>query len=133
MNRGQEESIGVKAENATMVTAGEGIFVAEKWYKDAVTDEEIYAEFANLMKSGTLEKLYCSDAVSFSDEDILESGDANALANQLASAVPTENELVGTAKNYMAVFENGEIVNFQVSDEGFVKLNDIGTVYQYVK
>lgn len=130
---GTTNDIGVKAEGVTTEATNEGIFVQEKWYGDATTDDAIYEEFVGLIESGTLEKLYCSKGETFSDEDILEAADADKLMQKLATAVAMDKEAEGASVNYMAVFENGEIIEFQIFEGGYVKLNDIKTVYQYEK
>lgn len=132
-NTADQKNIGIKAENTATVTGSEGLFVTDKWYGDAGSDEEIYGAFVKLLKGGSLKTLYCSDAETFGDNDILEVTEVAKVTGNLLTAVPADGEFVGEVKNYMAVFEDGEIVKFQISDEGLVKLNDANTIFEIEK
>lgn len=102
----------------------------DNWYKDAKTDEEIYQVFSKLIKDGKLEKLYCSTEEKFSSKDIMDSKGAENLASKLADAKICDEEMSDNVLNYMAVFEDGEIVKFSISDEKYVILKDIEVVFQ---
>lgn len=128
-----QKNIGIKTENTTTVAGSEGLFATDKWYGTAQSDEEIYGTFAKLLESGTLKTLYCAVGETFGDEDIVSTNDANDLAGKLAVAVPVGSEFAGESRNYMAVFEGGEIVKFQISDADLVKLNDADTIFKFEK
>lgn len=102
----------------------------EKWYKDAKTDEEIYDVFASLLKDDKLEKMYCSTESKFTKDNIMEESDAEDLTKKIIAASKTDKEISGDELNYMAVFEDGEIVKFQILGEKFVVLKDVETVFE---
>lgn len=102
----------------------------DNWYKDAKTAEEMYEVFAKLIKDNKLEKLYCSTEEKFSSKDIMNSNDAESLTGKLADAKICDEEMSDNVLNYMAVFEDGEIVKFAISGEKYVRLKDVEAVFE---
>ena len=128
-----EEKAHMKVGNVATVSSTKGVFVADKWYGDAASDEEIYEVFVELLQSNTLEKLYCSETSVFGDENVMDENAAGNIVKSLVGASATTDTATGVAKNYMAVFEGGEIVKFQMFDDGFIKLNDADTIFKIKK
>lgn len=126
-----ENAISVQGETVTAPAVTEGLFSVPQWYGEAETDEEIYAAFAELLESGTLEKLYCTHNDTFAEEDIVAESEMNGMAEKLLSAVITDEELTGDITECMAVFSGGEIVKFRISENGLIKLKDAEAVYRY--
>ena len=126
-----EGDISLKAETVTSAALTGGLFNVEEWYGEVQTDDEIYTVFADLMSSGKLETLYCSVDDTFDEADILTAEDSFVLAEKLAAAVPAEEAFGGNVTNCMAVFEDGKIVKFSISDTGLVKLKDAEAVYKF--
>ncbi len=127
------KNVGIKTENTTTATSGTGLFATEKWYGDASTDEEIYEAFVELLQSNTLKKLYCSEDETFGDEDVIDSKAAEVILKRLVDVSAVADKMAGKIQNYMAVFEGGEIVKFQISDTGLVKLNNANTIFKIEK
>ncbi len=126
-----ENDIALKGETVTSPVLTEGLFELNTWYGEAETDEEIYNAFASLISGGTLETLYCSESDTFNDEDIMGVKEADALAEKLTAAVPTEEISDSNVKHCMAVFSGGEIVKFSISDNGIIVLDDCGKTYKF--
>ena len=130
-----EEQSGIiyeQGDAVTSVSTGTGLFTQEKWYASAETDEEIWDKFRELMGGGDLASLYCGSSEQLGDSDILSDTEAEELSQKLVSAVPCgETELSGEISFCMAVFGDGKIVKFRISENGEVQLNDTEIICKF--
>lgn len=115
-------------EKAETHTAGHS-FGHQAWYGDAETEEEIFEAFQTLLRDEKLENLYCSDTEEY--EDILSEDEAEKVVKALQNAEASDAEADGECKYYMAVFENGSIVKFEIYGEKYLKLKDSEMLYSY--
>lgn len=106
-------------------------FGRQAWYGDAETEEEIFAAFRTLLRDEQIEKLYCSDTEEYEEENILPADEAEKVVKALQNAEAVDAEAGGGCKYYMAVFENGNIVKFEIYGEKYLKLKDSGALYSY--
>lgn len=123
-----EQDIQNKAEVVETQTTGHS-FGNRVWYGDAETEEEMFQAFLTLLKEEKIEKLYCSDMEEYLDEDVVSEKEADKLIKKLCSAELTEAEADGACKHYMAVFENGKIVKFEIYGDKYLKLKDSEALY----
>lgn len=115
------EQVGV----SSAVSTAAGLFAQEKWYAGAETDGEIWDKFRELMGGGDIETLYRGSSEQLGDGDILSAEEAEELSRRLVSAAPCgEKELSGEISFCMAVFGDGKIIKFRISESGEVQLND---------
>ena len=117
--------VGIMVEGNTTANLSGNDLSVKKWYGEAKNDEEKLEVFCGLITEENLETLYESDEETFSKENVLNEKDSKDILEMLLKAEMTDKEFTGKWKNYMAVFESGEIVKFKISDEGFVKFNDM--------
>lgn len=124
---GDDEAVVIEEYGVTVTTVSSamGLLPSGKWYTGTESDEEKWELFTNLIGSGDIESLYCGMSKQLGDEDILNSESTAELSRRLAAAEPCDSvELSGKIYFCMAVFEDGRIVKFQISENGEVKLND---------
>ena len=130
-----EEQSGIIHEQvgtATTLSAAAGVFTQEKWYAEAETDEEIWDKFRELIGGGDITSLYCGNSEQLGDGDILSAEEAEALSRKLSEALPCgEKELNGNISFCMAVFGDGNIIKFRISESGEVQLNDAEIIYKF--
>ncbi len=100
------------------------------WYGKAESDEELLDIFKTLMCGDALEMLYCTDKEQFDEASLMSANDTSVLLERVQAAVCTNAEFAGDSHYYKAVFEDGLTIKFWVSDEGYLKLQDTGAVYQ---
>lgn len=109
----------------------QGSISNDKWYKTATTDEEKFKVLVQLIRSNALETLYCSEETTFDNDDALGKADAEYVMNRIVSAKKNGEDMTGKVKNYMAVFAQGEIVKFTISENGYIRFNDLDATYKY--
>ena len=130
-----EEQSGIiykQGDTVTAVSTAIGLFTQEKWYAGAETDEEIWDKFRELMGGGDLASLYCGSSEQLGDSDILSDTEAEEFSRKLVSAVPCEEkELSGEISFCMAVFGDGKIVKFRISENGEVQLGDTEIICKF--
>ncbi len=121
------EDAGIRVENNSTENSGNSIggSIIGAWYGSAVTDEEKLEIFNELLDNEDIEKIYESKATTFTSEDILSEEDTKDIVDKLEETTLTEEEFVGEATNYMIVFDNGDIIKLKISEEGYIKLNDM--------
>lgn len=130
-NNGEAEII-QQVDTATTVSTASGLFTQEKWYAGAETDAEIWDKFRELIGGGDITSLYCGSSEHLGEADILSGAEAEELSRKLASAAPCgEKELSGEISFCMAVFGDGKIIKFRISDSGEVQLNDTETICKF--
>ncbi len=117
-----KKDIEVMAEANTTKISGFDTIDTEKWYGDAQTDEEIYQCFLELLQNEKTEEIYCSEKEVFNSGDELDGQEREELMEALLQAENAEQDISDKGKNYMIVFENGDIVKFKLSEDGFVQL-----------
>ncbi len=105
-------------------------FSSLSWYGEAETEEELLSVFVALLCGDTLEKMYCTTEESFSDNSLMSQEDTEDLLKQLQNLSCTNKEFAGESKYYKAVFEDGLTVKFWISDDGYLKLQDTGAVFE---
>lgn len=126
------EIIHEQAGTVTEVSGTTGLFAREKWYADAETDMEIWDKFRELTESGDITSLYMGSSEQLGDGDILTAAEAEELSRKLSGAVPCEStELSGEISFCMAVFGDGKIVKFRISDSGEVQLGDAELICRF--
>lgn len=109
----------------TFTTMSTCFFEREKWYLGAETDEEIWQKFRELTGGAELVSIYCGSSEKLEDGDILSDFEVKELSRRLSAAVPCESENLSGEINFcMAVFGDGKIVKFRISENGEVQLND---------
>lgn len=130
-----EEQSGIIHEHGGGVTAAStetGLFTQEKWYADAENDEEIWDKFRELIVGEDIASIYCGSTEQLGDSDILSGTEAAELFRKLSLAKPCEEkELSGEISFCMAVFGNGKIVKFRISENGEVQLNDTEMICKF--
>lgn len=130
-NNGEAEII-QQVDTVTTVSTVSGLFTQEKWYAGAETDGEIWDIFRELIGGGEVVSLYCGSSEHLGEADILSGAEAEELSRKLASAAPCgEKELSGEISFCMAVFGDGKIIKFRISDSGEVQLNDTETICKF--
>lgn len=121
-----------QVDTATTVSTASGLFTQEKWYAGAETDAEIWDKFRELIGGGNVTSLYRGSSEQLGEADILSGAEAEELSRKLASAAPCgEKELSGEISFCMAVFGDGRIVKFRISDSGEVQLNDAEIICRF--
>lgn len=105
-------------------------FSSLSWYGEAESEEELLSIFVSLLHGDTLEKMYCTTEESFSDNSLMSQADTEDLLKQLQNLSCTNKEFAGESKYYKAVFEDGLTVKFWISDDGYLKLQDTGAVFE---
>lgn len=121
-----------QVDTVTTVSTASGLFAQEKWYAGAETDAEIWNKFRELIGGGDITSLYRGSSEQLGEADILSGAEAEELSRKLASAAPCgEKELTGEISFCMAVFGDGKIVKFRISDSGEVQLNDAELIYKF--
>ncbi|MDE5741538.1 MAG: hypothetical protein K2H90_03730 [Oscillospiraceae bacterium] len=129
-----EEQSGIIQEQVGTVStvSAEGLFTQEKWYAGAETDEEIWDKFRELIGSGDITSLYCGSTEQLGEADILSGTAEEELCRKLSLAVPCEDkELSGEISFCMAVFGDGKIIKFRISDSGQVQLGNAEIICKY--
>lgn len=109
------------------------LFETPKWYDEADGAEKIYLDFVTrLSDDGELELLYRNTENNFTDDMVLTQAAAHELAEQLGEAeVVTEPvEKMGSCLCYMAQFKNGDIIKFNLYENGYFVFQDYEAVYQ---
>lgn len=103
----------------------------DKWQDVPTSEDEGFEEFKELLNDSEIETLYCSTEAEWGDDDILTKEEADVLADALKGAEPTEESASGDCLYYMAVFDNGKIVKFEIYDGNYLKLKDAQAVYAF--
>lgn len=130
-NEGESEII-QQVDTVTTVSTASGLFAQEKWYAGAETDVEIWDKFRELIGGGDVASIYRGSSEQLGEADILSGAEAEELSRKLASAAPCgEKELSGEISFCMAVFGDGKIVKFRISDSGKVQLNDTELICKF--
>ena len=86
--------------------------------------------FVELVAGDSLKEMYCSDVEFFTEANVMEVTDSKQLINKLKGAAVTEGILQEKLLYYKAVLENNVTIAFQVSEDGYVKLDEWETVYK---
>lgn len=126
----EQQDVQKKAETVETSAGGHG-FGHQMWYGDAETEEEIFEAFMNVLQNKKIETLYCSDAEEYEEENILSEKETEKIVEALQKAEVSKEELEGKCKYFMAVFENGSIVKFEIYGEKYLKLKDSELVYSF--
>lgn len=105
-------------------------FSSLSWYGEAETEEELLSVFVTLLCGDTLEKMYCTTEESFDESARMSQAETEAVLKELQNLSCTEKEFAGESKYYKAVFKDGLTVKFWISDEGCLKLQDTGAVFE---
>lgn len=121
-----------QGDTVTAVSTEAGLFTRENWYAGAETDEEIWDKFRELMGGGNVTSLYCGSTEQLGDSDILSDTEAEELSRKLSFAEPCgETELSGEISFCMAVFDDGKIIKFRISENGEVQLYDAEIICKF--
>lgn len=142
----EQQNIVQKAEMAESTTEGHS-FGVKVWYGDADTAEEIMDCFQTLLSEENIKALYCSEMEEYTEENRLSEEEskelaarltkaeavaeeeAEELAVRLKSAEQKEEETAGSCQYYMLVFENGDIVKFEIYGEMYLKLKECEGIF----
>jgi len=101
------------------------------WYGAAEDKEELLDIFVGYMTGDSLTDIYCTTGDSFTENDKMSDKDKDALAEQMGELSCTDEECSDEAKYYKAVFEDGLTIKFWIDEEGYLKLQDTGAVFQF--
>jgi len=78
-----------------------------------------------------LEKMYCTTEDTFGEDNLMSESETKALVEQFGELSCTDNESAVEGKYYKAVFEDGLTIKFWISEDGFLKLQDTGAVFEF--
>ncbi len=106
-------------------------FSGLSWYGAAETEEELLGIFVGYMEGDTLEKMYCTTEDTFGEDNLMSESETKALVEQFGELSCTDNESAVEGKYYKAVFEDGLTIKFWISEDGFLKLQDTGAVFEF--
>ena len=111
------------AENTTI-----GVFSAQQWYSEDMSDEEITALLADrLNDANDIEKVFCSADNSFDDDELLSGDEIHKLSEKLKKAeIISPIDESGDVKYYMMVFKNGDIIKIKEYNN-CILIEDTGT------
>lgn len=131
----QSKPVQVQTGNSLPIASSEiGIFASEKWYDPKDKPEKILSDF--LERLGDREQLvimYQSTENTFTKEQSVSEADIDHILEKLQTAMVL---LEGQKKQsggdyYMAEFQNGDIIKFVITDDGYFWFLDLEYVYQY--
>lgn len=127
----------VSVEFESQVVAGQDMsymdmnFSNLSWYGAAETEEELLDIFVGYMERDTLKHIYCTAEEDFKESDKMSDNEKEALVEQFSELSCTDKEYSGDGKYYKAVFEDGLTIKFWISEDGFLKLQDTGAVFEF--
>lgn len=117
------EAVETKEENQSHA------FGQSAWYGEAETKEEYLTAFQTLWQEDTIKSLYQSEVEEWDAEDIISEQETEKIAALCQTAQATDQTPAGTPDYYMAVFEDGKIVKFQIYDDGYLMFHEVDAVY----
>lgn len=120
---------GVAAQQGNMDSFTELDISGLSWYGAIENEEELLLILVELIDGDTLKALYHSDSADFTKESLMAEDEIQNLLEKLKSMVYTELDFVGSPQYYQAVFQDGMKIKFQISDKGYLFLEDTETVY----
>lgn len=108
--------------NAYNPPVNQGVFADSELYSTETDDPEKLALLAERMNSEELKYAYSNNVDRFDESNIMDSDALESLVSLLsAGGTETDDSPSGNAQTvyYMAVFTNGDIVKFSISDSRF--------------
>lgn len=99
------------------------------WRDGIPSDESAPLALARKL-SLSLDYLVCSNENRFVDAETVDGATAAQIAELLRSAEPVGGEGSGQRIYYMAVFTDGTIAKFNITDDGCIEIDGDNTVYQ---
>lgn len=105
----------------------------ESWYGAAVTDEEIYEVFVSLISGDSSKLLYSSETELFINESPLGKEEMEKVIEVILEGTPVDEEFKGNKTFYRAVFEDGTVISFTISDVGYIRINGRNAVFKVEK
>lgn len=100
------------------------------WYGKAENDEALLDTFISLVGGETLDTLYCSADKGDDGAVALNDAEVDALIASFDGAVAEDVAAEGDGKYYRAVFESGMNIRFVVYENGYLQLEDTGSMYR---
>lgn len=102
------------------------------WYGAAQSDEELLEVFLSYIGGNEVEAIYPVGGATLTQSDFMSEQEVENLVAGLEKAVVAKEDFTGEYQNYEAFFQSGMIIRFQISEEGYLKLEDTGTVYKFI-
>lgn len=100
------------------------------WYGSAQNEEELLSLFVSMVCGDNLDRMYCTTGETFDENTLMTKAETKELVGSIHNLSCTEEEYAGESKFYKAVFKDGLTIKFWISDEGYLKLNDTGAVFE---
>lgn len=117
------------------ISSEPGTFASAKWYNPDDKPEEILSDFlVRLGDDEQLTVLYQSTGNNFVKEQSVSETDINQIIEKLQTAeVLEEQKSQSGGSYYMAEFQNGDIIKFVITDDGYFWFLDLEYMYQLQK
>lgn len=130
----EAEKVPVQAGNknpAATSSSSAGMFASSKWFDENEKPADVLSKFViRLSDSNQLQALYESDTNEFRGEGISEKA-ITSLAKKMENASvydgsPSKDKPI---QYYMAEFDNGDIIKFEISSNKYMKFQDLQAVF----
>lgn len=121
---------GVAAGTNNSETYMEMNFSDLSWYGKAENDEALLDTFISLVGGETLDTLYCGADNGDDGAVVLSDAEVDALIASFDGAAAEDVAAEGDGKYYRAVFESGMNIRFVVYENGYLQLEDTGSMYK---
>lgn len=118
------------------ISSEPGTFASDKWYDADAGPEEILSVFLErLGDKEQLVALYQSTENDFAKEQAVSETEIRQMIEKLRTAEPVSEEQSSQPDGnyYMAEFQNGDIVKFVITADGYFHFLDLDYIYQYQK
>lgn len=118
-----------------IVSSEPGTFAPARWYNPSDNPEKILTDFlARLGDDEQLAVLYQGTGNNFVKEQTVSETTINQIIEQLQTAeVLKEQKSKQGGSYYMAEFQNGDIIKFVITDDGYFWFLDLEYMYQWQK
>lgn len=104
-------------------------FTHRDWRDDSLTAESAPMALAEKM-TASLEYLCCNDENIFTDAERANEDTVRQIRELLGSALPCGERPSGISRYYMAVFSDGTVATFSVTDTGYIRISGDDNVYK---
>lgn len=119
----------VAAQTDMSETFPEMNFSGLSWYGKA-EGEELLGIFVSYLQDETLDTVYSADNADLAEATVLDADEVALLTDKIGGAESSDVEPEGECHYYKAVFESGLTIKFCVWHEGYLRLEDTGSIYQ---
>lgn len=104
-------------------------FTPRDWRDDALSAESAPAALAEKM-TASLEYLCCNEENKFTDTERADDDTVRQVTKLLDGALPCGDSPSGIPRYYMAVFRDGTVATFSVTDQGYIRISGDDGVYK---